>query len=781
MKKSIRQITTSILIAVMLLLPGCASKEPDPVEQSPNTEGQTAPAAPAEEAENTEQTMGRYLEEEITLPEDFSYSSNPRAYLQMLESGELAILDQTAGMYLSKDGGESWDKKETPWLKTLRGAYILDLAIAPNGAVAAIYAPPSKEGEETSTDSFEPLNLYVAPDGSEVSFASPDGNNYLHRLSFGKDNRLYGYAMSGKAYEIEPNTNEGKLLFETEGLTDFVCFTEQYMIDLTSRGVIFYDTENEMLASEDQVLHDFIADTVGNEIGSYSDAFCMVMAEGEEENSIYLACQNGLYRHVIGGTTVEQVVDGSLSSMGNPMMMLAGMAVLPDNVFMVLYSDGTLCRYVYNPDIPTVPEEQVSIYSLSENYAIRQAVSLFQKQHPEVYIRYEIGLSTGSGMTSEDAIKNLNTRMMSGTGPDLLVLDGLPRASYQEKGVLMDLSEIVGNMSGEEEIFPNLIDVCKEDGKLWYLPFRFRLPVLVGDKTEISKITDLKTLADTVEAFREKEKEGYITGLLSEEQLLRTLGMNCSGAWTDMKTGKVDETKLTEFLTQAKRIYQAEIEGVEENELRTYKENYANRFGWEGAMEYFGSASSAALNIATGDMKMGMGMVYMMDGEFNMISTLAKQEENFGYQRWQGQIQNGFIPKAMIGIASGSKENELALTFFRYLYGREVQDIEVSTGFPVNRASFETLKVNPRGDGENMSIGTGSPDGDYFSLEILWCTEEDFAKVKEMVESTSNICSGDPAIEEVVYEVGQKAINGGVSVEDAVKEIVKKVAIYLAE
>ena len=218
MKKSIRQVTTSILIAVMLLLPGCANKEPDMVEQSPNTEGQTAPAAPAEEAENTEQTMGRYLEEEITLPEDFSYSSNPRAYLQMLESGELAILDQTAGMYLSKDGGESWDKKETPWLKTLRGAYILDLAIAPNGAVAAIYAPPSKEGEETSTDSFEPLNLYVAPDGSEVSFASPDGNNYLHRLSFGKDNRLYGYAMSGKAYEIEPNTNEGKLLFETEGL-----------------------------------------------------------------------------------------------------------------------------------------------------------------------------------------------------------------------------------------------------------------------------------------------------------------------------------------------------------------------------------------------------------------------------------------------------------------------------------------------------------------------------------------------------------------------------------
>jgi len=699
----------------------------------------------------------------------------------MLESGELAILDQTAGMYLSKDGVESWDKKETPWLKTLRGAYILDLAIAPNGAVAAIYAPPSKEGEETSTDSFEPLNLYVAPDGSEVSFASPDGNNYLHRLSFGKDNRLYGYAMSGKAYEIEPNTNEGKLLFETEGLTDFVCFTEQYMIDLTSRGVIFYDTENEMLASEDQVLHDFIADTVGNEIGSYSDAFCMVMAEGEEENSIYLACQNGLYRHVIGGTTVEQVVDGSLSSMGNPMMMLAGMAVLPDNVFMVLYSDGTLCRYVYNPDIPTVPEEQVSIYSLTENYAVRQAVSLFQKQHPEAYVRYEIGLNTGSGMTSEDAIKNLNTRIMSGSGPDLLVLDGLPRYSYEEKGVLLDLTEIAGSLSGEEALFPNLVEACKENGKLYYLPLRFRMPLVVGDQKSIGSITDLKSLADAVEALRGEYPEGALTGLAAEEKLLRTLGITCSGTWTDPKTGAIDQEKLKEFLTQAKRIYEAEVSGITEEERTEYKTWYDNSINWSGAMEYFATADSAGVNIAMGEQKIGMGITFMMDGDFNTISTLANQEENFGFGAWQGQIRNGFIPKGMVGILAGSKDSELAWTFFRFLFGRELQDIEVSTGLPMNMASFETLKENPREDDMGISISSSGADGKSFGLDIRWVTEEHFTELKRMVESASAVCAGDAVIEEVVYEVGQRALTGSSSVDDAVAEIVKKAAIYLAE
>ena len=181
------------------------------------------------------------------------------------------------------------------------------------------------------------------------------------------------------------------------------------------------------------------------------------MEQGEQGDVIYFACSGGLYRHVLGGTAVEQIVDGNLSSMGDPKMFLAGLAVLPDNEFAVLYTNGKMYRYTYDPDVPTVPEEQVSVYSLNENYAIRQAVSLFQKQHPETYVRYEVGLNTGSGMTSEDAIKNLNTRIMSGSGPDLLVLDGLPRRSYEEKGVLMELSEIAAGMSGEEELFSNLV------------------------------------------------------------------------------------------------------------------------------------------------------------------------------------------------------------------------------------------------------------------------------------------------------------------------------------
>ncbi len=783
MRKRCGRIAACLLAGAMLLLQGCAGKDNGTSGQPGGGDGTNeTPVSAAEGGSGGERSMGRYLEKEMTLPEDVEYgSSYPTLCLQKLETGELVLIEQTAGMYISRDNGESWEMKEAPWLRELREAYIAHLSIAPDGSVSVVYSPPHDETEGAVEPGYHPEYLYVDPEGNPTALESPDGNNSIHQFWFGKDSRLYAYVMGGKVFEMDPAGGTARQLFEAEGLSDYVCFTDQYMIEIGSRGLQFYDMENEMVSDGDKVLQDFIMENVGEEIGANSGSYTVVMAEGEETDVVYFAFESGLYRHVIGGTAVEQVMEGALSSLGDPKMALAGMAVLPDNEFALLYTNGKMYRYVYDPDIPTIPEQQVSIYSLTENYAVRQAVSLFQKQHPETYVRYEIGMNTGSGMTSEDAIKNLNTRIMSGSGPDLLVLDGLPRYSYEEKGVLMDVTEIADSMSGEDVLFPNLVEACREDGKLYYLPLRFRLPLLVGDEDAIRNVTDLSSLADTVEALRRDYPEGMLLGLSAEGKLLRTLGITCSGAWTDPKTGSIDKEKLTEFLTQAKRIYEAETAGLDEEELTTYRTWYENSLNWSGAMEYFATACSSAVDIGMGEQRIGLGITYMMDGDFNTVSTLANQEENFGYNFWQGQIRNGFIPKGMVGITAGSKDNELALEFFRFLFGKELQDIEVTTGLPMNMASFETLKENPREDDMGISIGTSGADGKSFHLDIKWVTEEDFAELKRMVESAASVCAGDAVIEEVVYEVGQKALNGSISVDDAVAEILKKAAIYLAE
>ncbi len=775
-KRRIRPWLSALLAGIMLFAVGCSGGEGIKEQQKAGSDSLVSPAAGDQDV-----SMGRYLEQEIILPDEVgAMGTYPTAYLKKLNNGELVLIEQVAGLYISSDNGQTWTAKETSWYDEIKEFYIAQIALSPDGAMAVIYDPVSED------NAYTPQYLYADPDGNVQTIEYPDQENWLHQLWFGKDGRLYGYAMDDKVYEMDISGGRHKELFETEGLSDYVCFTDRYMIVIASRGASVYDLETGMPTEEDKILTDFIQDAVGDAVGADTDAYRMVMEEGEQEDVVYLAYAGGIYRHVIGGSAMEQVADGSINSLGDPMMSLAGFAVLPDNQFAVLYDQARLYKYVYDPNIPTVPEEQISIYSLKEDYTIRQAVSLFQKKHPETCVRYEIGLSGGNGMTQEDAVKNLNTKIMSGSGPELLVLDGLPAASYEEKGVLTDLSGIVHDMEGEAKLFKNLVDACRTDGKLWYVPVRFRLPLLVGDKDDIEKVTDLTSLADVVEELRSANPEGAIIGLRTEDEVLRTLKMISSAAWIDADTGEINKEKLTEFLTCARRIYQAEIAGMDEDELKSYKVEYEEHWSSDLTAEgmYYAVASANAIDLARKTQKLGAGVTYRMDGEFNIVTSIKAQEENFAYAPWQGQVKDGFIPRGMVGICASAEENELAMEFFRFLYGEELQDIDLPTGYPVNQASFEKLRENPRKDDFNEGIGIVLADSESdtpFALEIKWSSEEDFGRLKEMAETASVVCTGDTRIEDVVCDVGVKALHGSVTIEDAVDEIVKRAGIYLAE
>lgn len=773
----------ALFLAGAMLLTGCsAQKSADSGQQTSEETGKTMETA------QTEKSMGRYLETEISLPEEImTMGSFPTAYMQRLDSGELALVEQVAGLYVSGDKGETWEHKEMPGIDELRGkCYMSQIALAPNGAAVVIYSSLADDMDTSETEDseykYKPEYLYIDAKGNTKPIEFGSSDNYINQFWFGKDSRLYAYDMEHNVYEVDAEAGTMKELFETEGLSDYVCFTEKYMIVFTSRELAIYDMDTGMMSDEDTVFQKFVEDNLGDRIGSYSDAHSIVAVEGEEENVIYFAFDGGLYRHVIGGTAMEQIVNGDISSFGDPMMSLQSIAVLPDNEFAVLYSGVKLCRYVYDPNVPTVPDQQIGVYSLQENYTIRQAVSLFQKKNPDVYVRYEVGMSGDDGITSEDAVKNLNTKIMSGSGPDILVLDGLPAESYKEKGILADISTIADSLNGDDALFPNLIDACREDGKIYALPVRFQLPMIAGSATDVSGVTDLGTLADTVEKLREANPEGELLGLKTEEELLHTLGLTCSAAWLDEK-GAIDEEALSEFLENARRIYQAEIAGMDPQELEDYRERtqtiYSSGFAGEGA--YYATASTNALDIAMGAQKLAVGKVYRLDFDFNMITTLADQEKNFTYAFWQGQVKNGFIPNTMVGVYSNAADNELTMEFFRFLFGRELQDIDLSGGFPMNMASFETFAVCPRGEDFGGNIAITDENGNFFSLDIQWADAEDFQNLKQMVQSVSCIATGDTMIGQTVCEIGPKALNGKSSVEDTVAEIVKKAAIYLAE
>lgn len=802
-----RKIAIAMICVCMLFLTGCGRGIGG---SGPKAEKKNS-AAKEKDTGNAEKSMGRYLEKEITAPEEVLSREGfrfPDPHLQKSESDALILGEQLTGIYTSDDKGESWEAKGNPWINICNTSYIADFALSPEGAAALIYAPydddtaededraestgdaGTEEGKEDSADigtedEEKWKYAYIDADGilTEIALSLPEGEQ-LRGLGFDRQGGLYGYGR-GVFYRIDWTTGIKKELFRFEGIMDAACFTERYLVGFTTRGeVVIYDLAQEMRAEEDKVLQDFISENLGMSIGNTDRGHAVIAAGGEQEDIVYFAYSGGLYRHVIGGTAIEQIIDGAVSSFGDPSMRLTDMVMLPDNEFVVAYFGGELYRYSYDPNVPTVPDKQLRVYSLAENYSMRQAVSLFQKKHPDIFIRYEIGMSGKDGVTREDAVRNLNTKIMSGEGPDILLLDGLPQTSYEEKGILADVSGAVEGMSGENALFPNIVEACRKDGKIYALPIRIQLAMMAGDAESIQNIKDITSLADEAERLRKENSEGPLTGLRSEEQLLYVLGLTSSAAWTDKK-GDIDEAALEEFLAAASRIWQAEISGVGEDWLKEERD-FTDSFAGEGS--YYATASTSAISVAMEERKLALGKVYRVDFDYAVLTSIAELTEEFKFDIWEGQVKDGFIPDGMAGIAASAAKDELAMEFFEFLFGKELQDMDLSGGLPVNMASFDTFAKNPRaglaGDDERGSggIAISSSDGSsIFTLEVKWPLTKEFQKLKQAAGAACRISIGDAAIEQAVCEIGPKALDGDISPQEAVREIVKKSAIYLAE
>ena len=118
---------------------------------------------------------------------------------------------------------------------------------------------------------------------------------------------------------------------------------------------------------------------------------------------------------------------------------------------------------------------ELTVYSLKDNDFIKQAAVLFQKKYPDVYVNIETGMSGDDSVTDTDALKVLNTEIMAGTGPDVLLLDGISEDTYIEKGMLEDLSGVLK----DTDILSNIKDAyTKEDGSIYTMPVKFGIPMI---------------------------------------------------------------------------------------------------------------------------------------------------------------------------------------------------------------------------------------------------------------------------------------------------------------
>ena len=121
-----------------------------------------------------------------------------------------------------------------------------------------------------------------------------------------------------------------------------------------------------------------------------------------------------------------------------------------------------------------VPEKELKAYAFSDSTELRQAIAMYQKANPDIYINLELALSGSDAMTVSDALRTLNTNIMAGKGPDVIFLDGMPVQNYLQKGLLTEIGDLVKEVEDSDGLFENILSAYKTDEGYYCLLYTSR-------------------------------------------------------------------------------------------------------------------------------------------------------------------------------------------------------------------------------------------------------------------------------------------------------------------
>lgn len=720
--------------------------------------------------------MGRYVETNVREGETFY----DKVEQQTLSDGQMVFLNSlTKQKIVSKDNGATWNMETDEGFSSfIEEHYPAASAIAKDGTIA-IVGMDKIEGTENDYE----YNLYIYnTDGTikQIAVPLPDTNSSLRTLAFDEQGTLYAFASGCKTiYQVDVSAGTAEKLLTLEDTTDLLECKDGILMCLTFEKIFLYDLEKKSFI-EDEVLDNFVEQNY-NEMSWTGGGYTAYTFLGADR-TIYVAGEKGLYRHVIGGGAVEQIIDGSLSSLGDPTYSILAMTMNDKNEFFAVYSGGKIVKFVYDATVPSVPNDKITVYSLSEDDLVKQTISAYQTQYPNLFVEYQIGMDEG-GVTREDALKKLNTQLLSGSGPDVIMLDGINIDTYAEKGVLMDLSDIVNEVDQSEGLYRNLMSAIQTDDKMYAVPAKFFIPVILGDETYVGSANDYQSIADMAEKAREAYPDTTILSVCSATGIMRKFMPVCAPTWKDAN-GQLNQGKVREFLEQSKRLYDVEMNGTPEEYISMYQQNVIDEDGrnYEENKYFMMIQDTTYLMQQT---PFAYGEVVSTSTYRDMVSVpKIKGLESTQIKLMSGQCSNVYHPGSIAGINTATKNADAAKQFVRMMLGATVQET-MQFGIPINKkalpAQFAYDESELGDDGGQFYMGFSTKDGTHMSYTIYPVNQEGIDKLEAWIAQLDTPYLSDTVLEAVVYAEGTKYLEGTQDLDAAVKAIADSVEIYLFE
>lgn len=765
MRKGTRAIGLILALALTAVgFAGCKDTKKDVGNGSgggtQKTEGQDGLEGSSEDAfSDNYGGKGRFLETELTLPKE----TDRVLAAGKLSDGSISVVGYNVNSmqyYImnTKDLGDSWDSKEVQGMELF---YVSRAAIAPDGG--AVLMDPY--GEEL---------VQVTPEGAATagSLALPgaegEKKNQIQQAGYTEDGTLIVLDIKGVLYRAD--AKQGTVEEITKNMSEeayYFGIAGNDIVTVMGSGVYRIDAGTGEI-KKDETLRQ-VTDSSQEPLGGENSYPYLFTAGAEADSTIYVN-HEGLFFHQMGGSVNEQLINGALVSLGDSSLSFQQALTIDESTYLVLGSDSLgvprLYRYIYDSQASAVPEKQLKVYALEDSVTLQQAISYFQKQNPDVFVKKTIGLTDNDGITAEDALRTLSTDIMAGNGPDVLILDGIPVESYIEKGILADMKDLVEEVEEEDGLFENIKEAYIRDGSIYEMPSRFGFSVVEGEAEAVGAKNSLEAFLEYAKGKKSSDPDTHVLTPMSASGLLHELYYADSAGWRK-EDGSLDAEKLEAYLKAAKEYF--DLDTYSQEEYNDQVENYTFRLGGMG-----GAASSVA-NFRL--ILMGYAGIGTISSVRDVQQIYATEAQIGGAYEIFGEADNSsFVPYVSVGIAAQSAENQQARAFVKGLLGKECQTAS-SDGFPVNRAAYQEHLKNQK----EYAIGTSRLDGTAAGVDVKVLTEEQANTLLKQLESLKRPILTDRVIQELVIEEGIKCLGGDGTPKEAVDRIMQKVKLYLSE
>ncbi len=765
------RVFLALLFILCSVLSGCG-RDADRIGSG--EEGGTKNASEGD-ADGTQEggLTGRFLETKPSFPVEVD-----RIYaMGELADGSVVLLADAAAeecgyLLCTADAGDSFTVQKTAG--SLETIWVTAAAIAPDGS--AVLAGQFSDGAETFTAK------RVAPDGTiaEQPLRLPDANghgseNYVRYMKFDAEGRLFVQDAQDAVLAVDVATGECRKAapYTEESVSYFDIAGEKLLLVSEECGLSVWQTSDGTQLAADEALKEAVG---GYLRGSAAEgALPVVFSSGVEDGSIVYANAEGVFYHMDGGSTDEQLVDSALTWLASMQGSLHGIVMPQEDTFLIFAegSEGSeILRYRYDASASASPETELTIYALEESDQLRKAAMRFQSEHPGIYVNLQIGVTGTDGVTVEDAVAALNTEILAGNVPDILILDGLPAESYVEKGVLADISGIVDGIAQTDGLFDGIADNYRKDGACYMMPAQYYMTLASGSAKAVESAVSFPGYVDCILQMKEEAPGRNILQRRPPSELLWALYYADSGNWRNAD-GTVNGERVGEWLQWAKQLYDVDGYSVDEE---------------QGAYHVYEGMLVSTVDAEYKLMGESSESVGSLTNMFNLASLYAIYAQTGDTCALFGSDEaHCFVPYLIVGMSSTTAAQDAAEEFLELLYGSESGDIHGS-GFPINRAAWEaaaedTLQQfgDQAAEDKGISMGVSGPDGKHVGYDLVHLSQEDVDSFRAICESLDTPAVTDATIRELAIAQGLRYLTGEATLEQAKGELLQQLNLYFAE